>query len=59
MREGSKAVVYLACTPEVRLVSGKYFMNNSQPRLTRISYERDPGERLWKLSEQLTQYREK
>ena len=52
--EGSKTSVYLASAPELDTVSGKYFVNKAQAKSSSISYDRDVGKRLWKISEKLT-----
>ena len=52
--EGAETVIYLASSPEVEGVTGKYFQDcrpiNSAPR----SYDREAARRLWQVSVELT-----
>jgi NAD(P)-dependent dehydrogenase (short-subunit alcohol dehydrogenase family) len=52
-RRGAKTIVYLACSPEVETVTGRYFVR-CKPR-TPSKKARDPetARRLWDLSEEL------
>jgi NAD(P)-dependent dehydrogenase (short-subunit alcohol dehydrogenase family) len=52
--EGAKTSIYLASSPEVANVSGKYFAKSKEKKSNRESYDRDVGRRLWELSEKLT-----
>ncbi len=52
--KGAKTSVYLASSPEVEGVSGKYFKNQRPARSSPISYDRTLQEKLWKISEKLT-----
>jgi hypothetical protein len=52
--QGADTVVYLASSPEVEGVSGKYFEKRKTVQSTPISYDKDLQERLWTLSEQFT-----
>jgi NAD(P)-dependent dehydrogenase (short-subunit alcohol dehydrogenase family) len=51
---GAKTLNYLASSPEVSEVSGKYFGNNKPVTTSTISYDRPTAERFWSLSEELT-----
>jgi NAD(P)-dependent dehydrogenase (short-subunit alcohol dehydrogenase family) len=51
---GADTVTYLACSPEVEGVSGKYFVNRREARSNAESYEPAVATRLWKVSEELT-----
>lgn len=49
-KEGSRTSVYLASSPEVEKISGKYFENGSPARSSPISYDQDLQEKLWQIS---------
>ncbi len=51
---GADTVTYLASSPEVEGVSGKYFVNRREARSSDESYDREVAARLWKVSEELT-----
>ena len=51
---GARTLVYLATSPEVEGVSGKYFVNRHQARSSDESYDPAVAARLWKVSEELT-----
>ena len=52
--DGAETPVYLASSPEVDGVSGKYFRYCRPMGTTEESYDRDVQERLWAASERLT-----
>lgn len=52
--KGARTSVYLASSPEMKGVSGKYFENQRPARSSTISYDKVLQERLWKISEKLT-----
>ncbi|HLZ10904.1 MAG TPA: short-chain dehydrogenase, partial [Chloroflexota bacterium] len=52
--EGAKTSVYLASSPEVEGVTGKYFTNQQAVPSSEISYDEAKAARLWDLSLQLT-----
>ncbi len=53
VKEGAQTSVYLAASPEVEAVSGKYFINK-KPAYSRFLEESDnKARRLWELSESL------
>lgn len=52
--QGADTVVYLAASPEVAGVTGKYFTNRRETRSSPASYDESAARRLWELSEQLT-----
>ncbi len=54
IQEGAKTSVYLATSPEVESVSGKYFSNSRQAKSSAISYDRNIQKQLWDLSEEMT-----
>jgi hypothetical protein len=52
-REGARTSVYLATSPEVEGVSGKYFVRCRERRSSRASYDEKTAVRLWNESERL------
>jgi NAD(P)-dependent dehydrogenase (short-subunit alcohol dehydrogenase family) len=52
--KGAETIVYLATSPEVNGVTGKYFRRNQQTASSEWSYDHKEAERLWNLSAQLT-----
>jgi NAD(P)-dependent dehydrogenase (short-subunit alcohol dehydrogenase family) len=52
--KGAETSVYLATSPEVEGISGKYFHKTKQIRSSRQSYDKNIARRLWEVSEQLT-----
>jgi len=52
--EGAKTSIYLATSPEVEGVSGKYFSNQKPVRSSEVSYDIDAASRLWDVSLELT-----
>lgn len=51
---GAATSIYLASSPEVEGVTGKYFVNSREARSTDQTYDRDLWHRLWEESERLT-----
>ena len=52
--EGAKTSTYLATSPEVEGVSGKYFANQEPVRSSDASYDKEAASRLWNVSLELT-----
>ena len=52
--KGAETSVYLASSPEVEGVSGKYFDRKKAVRSSDVSYDRAATERLWQVSLELT-----
>ncbi|MGD1996331.1 MAG: SDR family oxidoreductase [Anaerolineae bacterium] len=52
--EGAQTSVYLASSPEVNGVTGKYFDKKRAVRSAPASYDEEAGERLWEISAQMT-----
>ena len=52
--EGAETPIYLASSPEVDNVIGKYFADKQQKRSSEASYDREAWKRLWQLSEKMT-----
>lgn len=57
--EGAKTQVYLASSPEVEGVSGKYFDKCKEARPTREAQDDAAARRLWEISEEMTGLRAK
>ncbi len=53
-QEGARTIVYLASSPEVQGVSGKYFRKQVAVASNAASYDADSAGRLWTISEQMT-----
>lgn len=51
---GAETPVYLATSPEVAGVSGRFFMHMREMRTKPISYDLNVAQRLWNISEELT-----
>lgn len=52
--KGAETSVYLATSPEVEGITGKYFHKTKQIRSSRQSYDENIARKLWEVSEQLT-----
>jgi NAD(P)-dependent dehydrogenase (short-subunit alcohol dehydrogenase family) len=52
--EAAKTPVFLARSPEVAGISGKYFEEQRAVRSSALSYDHGVQERLWKMAEELT-----
>ncbi|HYF40693.1 MAG TPA: SDR family oxidoreductase [Gemmatimonadales bacterium] len=52
--QGAQTIIYLATSPEVESVSGKYFENARAVRSSRESYDEATARRLWELSAEMT-----
>jgi len=50
----ARTVAYLASSPDVEGVSGRYFVNKRERRSTRRSYDTALARRLWEVSERLS-----
>lgn len=53
--KGAETIVYLASSPEVEGISGKYFEKNKAVRSSDQSYDEAAARRLWEVSEQMTE----
>jgi NAD(P)-dependent dehydrogenase (short-subunit alcohol dehydrogenase family) len=51
--EGAQTILYLATSPEVECVTGKYFYERKPVKSSANSYDLDTARRLWQVSEQL------
>jgi NAD(P)-dependent dehydrogenase (short-subunit alcohol dehydrogenase family) len=52
--KGAKTSIYLATSPEVEGVSGKYFVRQKPVESSQMSYDQSLASRLWKESAELT-----
>lgn len=52
--KGARTSLYLATSPEVEGVSGKYFVNQQPVPSSKVSYDRTAARRLWEASAKLT-----
>jgi len=52
--QGVETITYLACSPDVEEVSGKYFVNKQARASSRISYDPSLAARLWHISRVMT-----
>jgi NAD(P)-dependent dehydrogenase (short-subunit alcohol dehydrogenase family) len=53
--QGAETSVYLASSPEVEGVTGKYFSDSKETKSSAASYNISAQQRLWELSEQMIQ----
>ena len=51
---GAETSVYLASSPEVAEVTGKYFVNKKEAKSSKESYDESISKRLWEVSAELT-----
>ena len=52
--KGAETSVYLASSPEVEGVSGKYLIKKAETRSSDESYDEGLARRLWEVSAELT-----
>jgi NAD(P)-dependent dehydrogenase (short-subunit alcohol dehydrogenase family) len=53
-QQGAETLIYLAASPEVEGVTGKYFVQQRPVASSRASYDQAAAQRLWQLSAELT-----
>ena len=53
-KQGCQTIIYLASSPEVEGVTGKYFYLNKEIKSSSESYNEETAKKLWKLSEDLS-----
>ncbi len=51
--QGAQTSIYLASSPDVEGVTGKYFAKSKQTKSSDLSYDTDVAQRLWQASEQM------
>lgn len=54
VEQGAQTTLYLATSPEVEGISGKYFANRKERKSSSRSYDEAARLRLWQVSEELT-----
>lgn len=54
VEQGAATTVYLASSPEVEGVTGKFFVDCKERRSSDMSYDRENQRRLWQVSEEMT-----
>jgi NAD(P)-dependent dehydrogenase (short-subunit alcohol dehydrogenase family) len=52
--EGAQTILYLAASPEVKGVTGKYFYKLKSVKSSSVSYDLVTARKLWQVSEELT-----
>ena len=52
--QGASTAVYLASSPDVEGVTGKYFVRERKRASDPVSYDESAARRLWKMSEEIT-----
>jgi NAD(P)-dependent dehydrogenase (short-subunit alcohol dehydrogenase family) len=52
--EGARTSIYLASSPDVAGVTGKYFIKSAEARSSKASHDAAAAARLWEVSEELT-----
>lgn len=52
--QGATTAIYLASSDEVQGVTGKYFYKKKPIRSSKLSYDKESSEKLWRLSEEIT-----
>ena len=52
--EGAENTVYLASSPEVKGITGKYYVKREPAQSSPLSYDEGVAQRLWEVSERLT-----
>lgn len=53
-KEGAQTVIYLAGSPAVDGISGRYFRDQEAVATSPLSYDREIARRVWELSERMT-----
>jgi len=52
--QGAETSIYLASSPEVQEVTGKYFVRSKEARSSGVSYDEEAARKLWKASLDMT-----
>jgi NAD(P)-dependent dehydrogenase (short-subunit alcohol dehydrogenase family) len=53
VEQGAQTTLYLATSPQVEGVTGKYFVKSQEKQSSKSSYDQTIGSRLWEVTEQL------
>jgi len=59
VEEGAQTSIYLASSPEVEDVTGKYYVKKKAVSSSSASYDESTAKKLWEVSEEMTGIREK
>ena len=51
VKKGAKTSIYLASSPEVKNIMGKYFVKSKPTNSSKMSYDKEAQKKLWQLSE--------
>jgi hypothetical protein len=51
--KGARTSIYLASSPAVEGVTGKYFANRREQKSNAMSHDADAARRLWEVSDEL------
>ena len=51
--QGAQTTLYLATSPQVEGVTGKYFVKSHEQQSSSRSYDQSVGSRLWEVTERL------
>ncbi len=52
--KGAETIIWLASSPEIEGISGKYFKDKKEIKSMAVSYNHDVQKKLWEVSEELT-----
>jgi len=52
--KGALTMIYLASSPEVEGITGKYFIKKKATASSKASYDKDAASRLWRISAEMT-----
>ncbi len=52
--KGAETSIYLASSPDIANISGKYFVKKQPVKSSALSYDQELQQQLWKISEKLT-----
>jgi hypothetical protein len=52
--QGASTIVYLASSPDVETVTGKYFVREREVASDPVSYDESIAKKLWDVSEKMT-----
>lgn len=52
-KKGAQTSIYLACSPDVAGISGKYFVNKKEKKSSTLSYDTSLQQHLWMISKEL------
>jgi retinol dehydrogenase-14 len=51
---GAQTIIYLASSPQVEGLTGKYFNRGKEVRSSDASYDREAAARFWQISAEMT-----